>query len=60
MTAYAGIGDRPAIKLQYAKMEATLKKELSLTPSRTIRDLYENLMGKHDEEHSNYQKHHQN
>lgn len=44
MTAYARQGNRTAVKTQYEKMRAVLKKELGLKPSRTVQDLYLKLM----------------
>ncbi|MDR3592498.1 MAG: tetratricopeptide repeat protein [Negativicutes bacterium] len=44
MTAYAKEGNLSAVKKQYQKLEATLKRELGLSPSRTIRELYLNLI----------------
>lgn len=44
MTAYARQGNRPAVKKQYQKLEAVLKDELGLSPSRAIRDLCRKLM----------------
>ncbi len=44
MTAYARQGNRPAVKKQYQKLEAVLKNELGLSPSRAIRDLCRKLI----------------
>lgn len=44
MTAYARQGNRSAVKRQYQKLEAVLKNELGLLPSRAICDLCRKLM----------------
>ncbi len=44
MTAYAGQGNRPAVKKQYQKLEDLLKSELALSPSQAIRELCRKLL----------------
>ncbi len=44
LTVYARQGNRSAVKLHFDKMASLLKKELGLTPSRTICDLYAGLI----------------
>ncbi len=48
MTAYAGAGDRQAVKGQYLLLATTLGEELGLSPSAATKQLYYRLIGREE------------
>jgi len=45
LVAYASIGDIQAVNTKYRRLQATLREELGLRPSKEISDLYTDLIG---------------